>query len=119
MSVKANVHLTCRGWRARKLAVLLMIALVASTPGGPIFVTPVSAQAPAPFVGAGFQLNAGDLRFIKAQIDIAEAHARGGDLLQLIPEVRVPFGLRTVDGSFNHLMPGQTTYGAADQIFPA
>ncbi|RPJ75602.1 MAG: heme peroxidase, partial [Acidobacteria bacterium] len=119
MSVKTNVNLTCRGWRARKrLAIVLMVALVASTPGGPIFVTPVSAQAPAPFVGAGFVLNAGDLRFIKAQIDIAEAHARGGDLLQLIPEVRVPFGLRTVNGSFNHLVPGQTTYGAADQIFP-
>src|SRR5262249_51398629 len=35
-----------------------------------------------------------------------------------VPEARLPFGLRTVDGSFNHLTPNQTAFGAADQIFP-
>src|SRR5215475_2172431 len=38
------------------------------------------------------------------------------------PNVRVPFGLRTVDGSFNNLInvdvPNQTHFGAADTVFP-
>ncbi|MGA9525347.1 MAG: peroxidase family protein [Myxococcaceae bacterium] len=73
-------------------------------------------------VGAGFTLNAGDLRFIFRQIQIAQAHAGGGQLLgpgaNQVNDPRLPLGLRTVDGSFNHLLPGQTTWGAADQLFP-
>ncbi len=30
----------------------------------------------------------------------------------------LPMGLRTVDGSNNHLLPGQSLVGAADQVFP-
>ena len=30
----------------------------------------------------------------------------------------VSFGLRTVDGSCNNLVPGQEFHGAADQVFP-
>ena len=30
----------------------------------------------------------------------------------------LPMGLRTVDGSNNHLLPGQSQAGAADEIFP-
>ena len=30
----------------------------------------------------------------------------------------MPFGLRTVDGSFNNLVPGQSEAGAADNLFP-
>jgi beta-lactam-binding protein with PASTA domain len=86
----------------------------------PAFV-PVQAQGVQP-AGAGFALDAGDLRFILKQIQIAEAHAAGGSLSGLgefqVPEPRLPFGLRTVDGTFNHLVPGQETFGAADQIFP-
>ena len=29
-----------------------------------------------------------------------------------------PFGLRTVDGSFNSLVAGQSKFGAADTLFP-
>ncbi len=59
-----------------------------------------------------------DLEFILQQILIAEAHAAGGDLHDLVPNVYAPLGLRTVDGSYNNLVPGQQYYGAADQPFP-
>ena len=61
--------------------------------------------------------NKADLQFILDQILIAEAHAAGGDLAQLIPNSELPFGLRTVDGSFNNLISGRTAYGAADTTF--
>jgi Ca2+-binding RTX toxin-like protein len=61
-----------------------------------------------------------DLDFILAQIKIAEADAAGVDLVTsgLIPNPELPWGLRRVDGSNNNLLPGQNTYGAADQPFP-
>ena len=59
-----------------------------------------------------------DLQFILAQIKIAEAHAHGADLRSLIPNVQVPFGLRTIDGSFNNLVLDQSLFGAADTVFP-
>ncbi|MEW5852806.1 MAG: peroxidase family protein [Myxococcota bacterium] len=81
----------------------------------------VATEELAP-VGAGFTINAGDLRFIFRQVQIAQAHAGGGQLLgpgpNQVNDPRLPFGLRTVDGSFNHLVPGQTTWGAADEVFP-
>ncbi len=83
--------------------------------------TLTTAQAAAP-VGQGFNLNASDLRFILQQIRIAESHAAGGTLLGPGPDQvghpTLPFGLRTVDGRFNNLQPGQAGYGAADQVFP-
>src|SRR5262249_35047900 len=49
-------------------------------------------------------------------------NAAGESLLDLLPNVRVPFGLRTVDGSENNLInfdvPDQTHFGAADTVFP-
>ncbi|WP_103103007.1 peroxidase family protein [Pseudomonas sp. LFM046] len=62
--------------------------------------------------------NLADLDFILQQILIAEAHASGENLLDLLPNVQVPFGLRTIDGSFNNLLLGQSEFGAADNIFP-
>src|SRR5262245_46061726 len=59
-----------------------------------------------------------DLEFILDQILISEAHAAGADLRTLLPNVQVPFGLRTVDGTFNNLVLGQSEFGAADNIFP-
>ena len=59
-----------------------------------------------------------DLDFILQQILISEAHAQGADLRDLLPNSFVPFGLRTVDGTFNNLFPGQSAFGAADTIFP-
>ena len=64
------------------------------------------------------ELSKSDLEFILQQILIAEAHAAGGDLLSMLPSAFAPFGLRTVDGSFNNLIPGQSEFGAADNSFP-
>src|SRR4051812_2321241 len=64
------------------------------------------------------------LEFILAQIAIAERHAAGENLLGILPNVQVPWGLRTVDGSYNNLVFAenlgidQTQYGAADTVFP-
>lgn len=64
-----------------------------------------------------------DLEFILKQIKIAEAHTdainQGADpreaLEQLISSPLLPFGLRTVDGSFNNFQPGMVHSGAADE----
>ena len=62
-----------------------------------------------------------DLEFILQQIKISEAHAAGSPLYGpggLIPSYNLSFGLRTVDGSSNHLLPGQELWGAANVPFP-
>jgi hypothetical protein len=80
-------------------------------------------------IGQGFTLNASDIRFIREQIRISEAHATSasvsnpcGTLLGTGPNQvsspLLPFGLRTVDGSCNNLEPGQDEFGAADNLFP-
>ncbi|NUS50143.1 MAG: heme peroxidase [Nocardioidaceae bacterium] len=95
-----------------------------------------SSAAP---VGAGFTLQRSDLEFILKQIKIAERHVAGqtpdgsypcsamldetGTAENAIPtngpngEV-LPWGLRTVSGTCNNLIPGQQNFGAADQTFP-
>ncbi|MFS2199976.1 peroxidase family protein [Pseudomonas sp. Pseusp3] len=57
-----------------------------------------------------------DLEFILEQIFIAERHAAGVSLADMLPNVEVPFGLRTVSGIYNNLANPQ--FGAADNIFP-
>ncbi|MBL4919381.1 peroxidase family protein [Szabonella alba] len=69
-----------------------------------------------------------DLDFILAQIKVSEEHAdyvagvSGARPLfgvnGIIPASNISWGLRTVDGSFNNLIPGRTNWGAADQPFP-
>ena len=59
-----------------------------------------------------------DLEFILQQIIFAERHAAGEDLSAILPNTEVPFGLRTLDGTFNNLVPGQSDFGVADTIFP-
>jgi Ca2+-binding RTX toxin-like protein len=74
-----------------------------------------------------------DLQFILKQIKIAERHAAGEDLRKLVAEAGgldpnaadtptqaylLPYGLRTVDGTYNNLVEGRETWGAADQPFP-
>ena len=90
-------------------------------------------------------LNKHDLEFILKQIRIAEAHANGTPLTEIrldaagrvitdrawyvsaafdpslplaIPDAKTPFGLRTVDGSYNNIVPGREHWGAADQPMP-
>ena len=64
------------------------------------------------------QLNRNDLEFILRQIEIAEAHAAGANLTDLIDHHLLPYGLRTVDGSYNNLIEGREYWGAADQVMP-
>ncbi|RAI66487.1 heme peroxidase [Pseudomonas fluorescens] len=59
-----------------------------------------------------------DLEFILEQIFIAERHAAGVSLADMLPNVEVPFGLRTVSGIYNNLADPQIQFGAADNIFP-
>ncbi|MDX2156501.1 MAG: peroxidase family protein [Hyphomicrobiaceae bacterium] len=67
-----------------------------------------------------FIVNLADLNKILDQIKIAERHSAGENLLDVIGEANalLPVGLRTVDGSFNHLLAGDELAGAADQLFP-
>ncbi|PJR09114.1 peroxidase family protein [Sinorhizobium meliloti] len=64
------------------------------------------------------QLVKHDLEFILKQIEIAEAHSTGGQLADLVSHHLLPYGLRTVDGSYNNLLPGHEYDGSADQIMP-
>ena len=56
-----------------------------------------------------FVVNIEDLNRILDQIRIAERHAAGESLVDIIgaDAALLPLGLRTVDGSYNHLLPGQ------------
>ena len=79
-----------------------------------------------------FNVNRQDLDFILKQIKIAEAStlpdgsiARqtlldqiGGVGAQASATALLPYGLRTVDGTWNNLLPGQERLGAADNIMP-
>ncbi|MBJ6125028.1 peroxidase family protein [Microvirga splendida] len=75
-----------------------------------------------------------DLEFILKQIKIAEAHAAGTPLDQIrvdaagnvvtdgsgtpaVPTTLSPYGLRTVDGSYNNMVAGRNEWGAADVEF--
>src|SRR4029077_1681293 len=120
--------LTCRRTpSARRWAIVAMLAMLLTGNGAPLLVpgggTVVHAQATA---AVGFVLNAGDLRFIFRQIEIAQEHVAqlatnpaatpfGPGPLQ-VNEPRLPFGLRTVDGSFNHLLAGQETFAPSDTV---
>ena len=57
------------------------------------------------------QLIRSDLDFILAQIRFAETGAP-------LENPSLPFGLRTVDGTNNSVVPGQSDFGAADRVFP-
>ena len=69
-------------------------------------------------------LNINDLQHILAQIKIAEEHMRligtGMDpreaLASLVPNGLTPWGLRTVDGSYNNFQPNQVQFGSADEL---
>lgn len=83
------------------------------------------------------KLNLADLDFILRQIKISEAHAAGTALTDIwvdaagnvvaptdpgarlaIPDPHLPYGVRTVDGTYNNIVPGRETWGAADQTMP-
>jgi Ca2+-binding RTX toxin-like protein len=73
-----------------------------------------------------------DLEFILKQIKVAEAHSAaiegvsgtdsvsqiGDELRELVDNPLLPSGLRTVDGSYNNIVPGREMWGASGQPFP-
>jgi Ca2+-binding RTX toxin-like protein len=63
------------------------------------------------------QLVKHDLEYILKQIKIAEQHAAGTPMSELVDNPLLPYGLRTVDGSYNNLVPGREHWGASDQPF--
>src|ERR1041384_6731892 len=101
-----------------------------------------SARAQTAPVGNGFVINDEDLRFIFHAIEVAQFNAAGNPLLgpgpfqvNLRPPISAawapagaacpsdpqqPVGLRTVDGTFNNLVPipDQHLFGSADRLFP-
>src|SRR5262245_49212870 len=100
-----------------------------SAPTDPVIAVPVAPPTLPTFVdhtqvsaGVGVHFIRSDLDFILDQIHVAERNAAGEELVNILPNVRVPFGLRTVDGSDNNLInfdvPDQTNFGAADTVFP-
>jgi Ca2+-binding RTX toxin-like protein len=70
-------------------------------------------------MSTSFVVNLGDLNKILEQIKIAERNAAGEALVDIIGQdaALLPLGLRTVDGTYNHLLPGQQDVGAADELF--
>jgi Ca2+-binding RTX toxin-like protein len=99
-----------------------VLETVFSAPTQPVVDVPPVATDPLPAESAtestGVHFIRSDLQFILDQIRIAERHAAGEDLADILPNSRVAFGLRTVDGSFNNLVPGQEQFGASDENFP-
>jgi hypothetical protein len=101
---------------------------VFSAPTAPVVATPVAPPATPAVVsdatagGEGAMLVRSDLDFILKQIKIAEAHVAGTPLQDLIPNIRLAYGLRSVDGSENNLLHqagfDQADFGAADTTFP-
>src|SRR3954447_6168111 len=111
--------------RKGRIAAIAAIATIAA------FLVPATASpVQAATVGQGFTITPSDLSYILKQIKVAEAHVRNttsdtgpcGALLGTGPnQLSSPllsFGLRTVDGSCNNLVPGKARVGAADEVFP-
>ncbi|MDB5746972.1 MAG: Hemolysin-type calcium-binding region [Massilia sp.] len=71
-----------------------------------------------------FNVNLDDLMFILKQIKIAEASTSpdgmidGKILREGVGSPLLPWGLRTVDGTWNSLLPGMERMGAADNVMP-
>src|SRR2546425_958749 len=128
---------TCRRIRsAKSWSIVTAVAMLASGIGSPVFTPRVHAQTQSAPVGAGFIIDAGDLRFIFHQIEVAQEHTvsrtaaspcgtllgPGPNQVNLFgtPNAQLPLGLRTVDGSCNNLVPvpDQHLFGASDLVFP-
>ncbi|WP_223516840.1 peroxidase family protein [Pseudomonas sp. GL-B-19] len=89
-------------------------AVVAAAPAPAPAPSLIDPQTSAPSNGVRYTQS--DLAFILDQIKIAEHHAAGENLVSLLPNVRVPYGLRTVEGTDNNLLHPE--FGAADNVFP-
>ncbi len=111
--------------RARVVVVATVCAAMVATGLGT-----VPTASGVAHIGAGFTVTPSDLKFILRQTKIAEAHVANttsvtgpcGALLgtgpNQIPSPLLSFGLRTVDGSCNNLVPGRELFGASSRSFP-
>ena len=104
---------------------------------------PAQGAIAAPPPGQDFNVTQGDLEFIIKQIDISEDHAEAtltdpndsplclpGKTFDVATQTyrdsqgycvgspTMPYGLRTVDGRWNNLLPAQDGYGTAQEVFP-
>ncbi|WP_240484205.1 peroxidase family protein [Pseudarthrobacter sulfonivorans] len=122
-------HAADRSIRVRPARVRMIAAIAALVMPVGMGLPIVAANAVTAPVGQGFTVTPADLAFILKQIKIAEAHAATlspehpcdtmiGTGPDQIASPLVSQGLRTIDGSCNNLVPGQETFGAADQTFP-
>jgi len=109
MIMKSSRRFGVRATRSRRCAIVTLLALVCSPSTGFQFTPVLHAQTQVAPIGQGFILDAGDLRFIYEQILVAQAHSAGGALLgpgpNQVHDPQLPRGLRTVDGTYNNLVP--------------
>ncbi len=110
MTIKRSNFLKLRS-RSTNLAAVLTVSLLSGIAGA----THIAGHAASPTGDLAFDRE--DLDFILKQIVFAERHAAGENLLDILPNASIPWGLRTVDGSFNNLIPGNETFGQADLEF--
>src|SRR5256714_2092282 len=120
--------LTPRRTRAR-IGLALASVVVLAAAGGLGIARSAGSAGVSNVVGSGFSVTPGDLSFILKQIKIAEHHAATltpanpcgalvGPAPDQIPDALTSYGLRTVDGSCNNLLPGREKFAAADVPFP-
>src|SRR4029079_3346482 len=129
-SSAARARLARRRWRTRAKVGIALVSVVALATAAALGVSRGNADASVSHVvGSGFTVTPGDLAFILKQIKIAEQHALTatpanpcGTLVgpgpNQIPDALTSYGLRTVDGSCNNLLPGREKFAAADRPFP-
>ena len=135
--------LTCRrSPSAKRSAIVTSIAMMLWSVGAQLFLPMPTVHAQTAPIGNGFVFDVEDLRFIYQQILVAQNHATPpsatcttcGTLLGPGPNqvngqaspfggktaAQQPIGLRTVDGSYNNLIPvpDQHLFGASDVLFP-
>ena len=115
----------------RRPARLTVLGSVGAVVAALLLQPTLAANAAVAPVGAGFTVTTGDLSFILKQINIAERHAAtatptdpckgllnkpndGIPDVEQVPDILTTYGLRTVGGECNNLVPGRETFGAAD-----
>ncbi len=117
--------------RRRTLSQVLATSLSVALTGLVVAGGPMPAQAAT---DSDFEVDRQDLEFILKQIQIAENHTITGKLLcddpadtswTCVPNPRLPYGLRTVDGSYNNITPEakpgekpRHLWGSARQLMP-
>ncbi|WP_082553359.1 peroxidase family protein [Phycicoccus sp. Root101] len=123
-----------RSTTLRRPARLTVLGSVGAVVAALLLQPSLAANAASAPVEAGFTITAGDLSFILKQINIAERHAatatpaepckgllnQPGDGIpdaEQVPDVLTSYGLRTVGGECNNLVPGREKFAAADVPF--